>query len=211
MKGKKTPSVVKLDKMIDEILYELMGRKDALQMLNEAKVSKTKTPIKEEYGLLAYPPSYNPSLNQIRSVIREVLEDQEKHDKVGQSISQMIDTLHLRSDIGTEYKEKINELTRRLKINGFRDYSYWEIANDRQRHIFSLSLVPEGFEEGESPEILYHYRTLLYVSAAIVFRHKSNFDLQFAKKQSFLMLKENGKWCFDLMQMIRSPFYSPLK
>lgn len=148
MKGKKTPSVVKLDKMIDEILYELMGRKDALQTLNEAKVSKTKTPIKEEYGLLAYPPSYNPSLNQIRSVIREVLEDQEKHDKVGQSITQMIDTLHLRSDIGTEYKEKINELTRRLKINGFRDYSYWEIANDRQRHIFSLSLVPEGFEEG---------------------------------------------------------------
>ena len=82
---------------------------------------------------------------------------------------------------------------------------------DFATRMVELDWVPEGFEEGESPEILYHYRTLLYVSAAIVFRHKSNFDLQFAKKQSFLMLKENGKWCFDLMQMIRSPFYSPLK
>ena len=59
------------------------------------------------------------------------------------------------------------------------------------------------------PEISYRYRTLLYVNATIVFRHKSNFDLQFTKQQSFLLLKEGGKWRFDLLQMIRSPFYSP--
>jgi hypothetical protein len=47
------------------------------------------------------------------------------------------------------------------------------------------------------------------VNATIVFRHKSNFDLQFTKQQSFLLLKEGGKWRFDLLQMIRSPFYSP--
>ena len=80
---------------------------------------------------------------------------------------------------------------------------------DFATRMVELDWVPVGFVEGKNPEILYHYRTLLYVSAAIVFRHKSNLDLQFAKKQSFLMLKENGKWCFDLLQMIRSPFYSP--
>ena len=72
-----------------------------------------------------------------------------------------------------------------------------------------LDWVPVGLVPEKKPEILYRYRTLLYVNAAIVFRHKSNFDLQFTKHQSFLLLKESGKWRFDLLQMIRSPFYSP--
>jgi len=73
-----------------------------------------------------------------------------------------------------------------------------------------LDWVPVGLLTEKNPEISYRYRTLLYVNAAIVFRHKSNFDLQFTKQQSFL-LKESGKWRFDLLQMIRSPFYSPLQ
>ena len=72
-----------------------------------------------------------------------------------------------------------------------------------------LDWVPVGLHPRKNPKISYHYRTLLYVNAAIVFRHKSNFDLQFTKQQSFLLLKENRKWRFDLLQMIRSPFYSP--
>ena len=72
-----------------------------------------------------------------------------------------------------------------------------------------LDWVPLGLTTGREPEISYRYRTLLYVNAAIVFRHKSIFDLQFTKQQSFLLLKESGKWRFDLLQMIRSPFYTP--
>jgi hypothetical protein len=72
-----------------------------------------------------------------------------------------------------------------------------------------LNWVPVGLVVDKKPEISYRYRTLLYVNATIVFRHKSNFDLQFTKQQSFLLLKEGGKWRFDLLQMIRSPFYSP--
>jgi len=72
-----------------------------------------------------------------------------------------------------------------------------------------LDWVPMGLTTGKEPEISYRYRTLLYVNAAIVFRHKSIFDLQFTKQQSFLLLKESGKWRFDLLQMIRSPFYTP--
>ena len=72
-----------------------------------------------------------------------------------------------------------------------------------------LDWVPVGLKNGKEPEISYRYLTLLYVNAAIVFRHKSIFDLQFTKQQSFLLLKESGKWRFDLLQMIRSPFYIP--
>ena len=75
--------------------------------------------------------------------------------------------------------------------------------------MIELDWVPVGLVPEKNPKISYYYRTLLYVNAAIVFRHKSNFDLQFTKQQSFLLLKESGKWRFDLLQMIRSPFYSP--
>jgi len=75
--------------------------------------------------------------------------------------------------------------------------------------MIELDWVPVGLVPEKNPKISYYYRTLLYVNAAIVFRHKSDFDLQFTKQQSFLLIKESGKWRFDLLQMIRSPFYSP--
>ena len=74
-----------------------------------------------------------------------------------------------------------------------------------------LDWVPVGLLPDKNPKVNYRYRTLLYVDAAILFRHKSFIDLQFSKQQSFLLLKEEGKWRFDLLQMIRSPFYSPPK
>jgi len=72
-----------------------------------------------------------------------------------------------------------------------------------------LDWVPAGLLSENIPEVNYRYRTLLYVDAEILFRHKSFMDLQLSKQQSFLLLKEEGKWRFDLLQMIRSPFYSP--
>ena len=74
-----------------------------------------------------------------------------------------------------------------------------------------LDWVPVGLLPDKNPEVNYRYRTLLYVDVAILFRHKSFMDLQFSKQQSFLLLKEEGKWRFDLLQMIRSPFYSQQK
>ncbi len=72
-----------------------------------------------------------------------------------------------------------------------------------------LDWVPVGLHSEKIPEVNYRYRTLLYVDAAILFRHKSFMDLQLSKQQSFLLIKEEGKWRVDLLQMIRSPFYSP--
>ena len=74
-----------------------------------------------------------------------------------------------------------------------------------------LDWVQVGLLTDNNPEVNYRYRTLLYVDVAILFRHKSFMDLQFSKHQFFLLLKEEGKWRFDLLQMIRSPFYSPPK
>jgi len=74
-----------------------------------------------------------------------------------------------------------------------------------------LDWVPVGLLPDKNLEVNYRYRTLLYVDVAILFRHKSFMDLQFSKQQSFLLIKEEGKWRFDLLQMIRSPFYSPQK
>ena len=74
-----------------------------------------------------------------------------------------------------------------------------------------LDWVPVDLLPENNPEVNYRYRTLLYVDVAILFRHKSFIDLQFSKQQSFLLLKEEGKWRFDLLQMIRSPFYSSQK
>ena len=72
-----------------------------------------------------------------------------------------------------------------------------------------LDWVPVGLSPEEPSEISFRYRTLLYMNANIIFRHKSYYDLQFTKPQSFLLQKEEGSWRFDLIQMIRSPFYSP--
>ena len=72
-----------------------------------------------------------------------------------------------------------------------------------------LDWVPIGLSSDKATGISFRYRTLIYMNADIIFRHKSYFDLQFNKQKSFLLLKEEGLWRFDLIQMIRSPFYSP--
>ncbi len=56
-----------------------------------------------------------------------------------------------------------------------------------------LDWVPVGLKTGIEPEISYRYLTLLYVNAAIVFRHKSILALQFTKHQSSLLLMESGQ------------------
>ena len=72
-----------------------------------------------------------------------------------------------------------------------------------------LDWVPVGLSADKASGISFRYRTMIYMNADIIFRHKSYYDLQFNKQKSFLLLKEDGSWRFDLIQMIRSPFYSP--
>ena len=93
-----------------------------------------------------------------------------------------------------------------------KSYSRYQLTIEEfATRMVELDWVPVGLLPDKNPEVNYRYRTLLYVDVAILFRHKSFMDLQFSKQQSFLLINEEGKWRFDLLQMIRSPFYSPQK
>jgi len=86
-----------------------------------------------------------------------------------------------------------------------------QISNEEfATRMVELDWVPVGLKTLKEPIISFRYKTLVYVTAEIVFQHKNFFDLKFPKQQSFLLIKEKGKWSFDLIQMIRSPFYSPV-
>ena len=72
-----------------------------------------------------------------------------------------------------------------------------------------LNWVPKGVVEDEPMDIAFRFRTMIYVKATIAFQHKTKGNLKFKKRQTFLLLMEEKKWRFNLLQMIRSPFYSP--
>ncbi|MBF0289675.1 MAG: hypothetical protein HQM14_17825 [SAR324 cluster bacterium] len=74
-----------------------------------------------------------------------------------------------------------------------------------------LDWVPVGLIEEEPFQISFRFRTFIYVEASLKFRHKTKASLQFQKRQTFLLLWENGRWSFDLLQMLRSPFYTPFQ
>ena len=116
------------------------------------------------------------------------------------------ETMHVFEDfLQLWQEERYFELYKYGKLQSTKQITIEEFAT----RMVELDWVPVGLLTEKKIEISYRYRTLLYVNTAIVFRHKSNLDLQFTKQQSFLLLKESGKWRFDLLQMIRSPFYTP--
>ena len=116
------------------------------------------------------------------------------------------ETMHVFEDfLQLWQEERYFELYKYGKLQSTNQITIEEFAT----RMVELDWVPVGLLTEKKIEISYRYRTLLYVNTAIVFRHKSNLDLQFTKQQSFLLLKESGKWRFDLLQMIRSPFYTP--
>jgi len=103
-------------------------------------------------------------------------------------------------------EERYFELYKFGKKKSLEEISLEEFAT----RMVELDWVPIGLDPKTEPQISYRYKTLIYINAEIVFQHKNYTDLNFNKKQSFLLIKEKGKWCFDLIQMIRSPFYSPI-
>jgi len=47
---------------------------------------------------------------------------------------------------------------------------------------------------------------MVYVAARISYRDKFNPESEFFKEQTFLLLKERGKWRIDLIKLVRAPF-----
>lgn len=82
-------------------------------------------------------------------------------------------------------------------------------AEEFATRMVKLDWVPNGMVEDEPFQVSFRFRTFIYVDASINFRHKTNTALKFKKRQTFLLLWEKGRWRFDLLQMLRSPFYTP--
>lgn len=77
---------------------------------------------------------------------------------------------------------------------------------DFARRMVELEWVPL---EAPNPKFMsteFHFRTVVYVSARLKFRNKFNPDLIYEKLQRMLLLKEEGQWRVDLVQLVRAPF-----
>ena len=74
------------------------------------------------------------------------------------------------------------------------------------QRMVELSWVPEGELNPTYLKAQYRFRTVVYVSARIPYRHKFNPDNRFSKEQTLLMLQEDGQWKVDLIALIRAPY-----
>ena len=71
-----------------------------------------------------------------------------------------------------------------------------------------LDWVPVNVDQ-EPLQVDFRFRTMVYVTTVLEFRHKSFPELQYGKRQSFLLIQEEEGWHLDLLQMIRTPYYTP--
>jgi hypothetical protein len=74
------------------------------------------------------------------------------------------------------------------------------------QRMVELSWVPEGELSPRHLKAQYRFRTVVYVSARIPYRHKFNPDNRFSREQTLLLLQEDGQWKVDLIALVRAPF-----
>ena len=77
--------------------------------------------------------------------------------------------------------------------------------NFAQRMV-QLEWLPQGDPNPRYLTADYRFRTLTYVKVRVLYRNKFNPSQQFAKDQTFLLLKEGDGWKIDLVDLIRSPY-----
>lgn len=74
------------------------------------------------------------------------------------------------------------------------------------QRMVELAWVPEGELNPRFLKAEYRFRTVVYVTARVPYRHKFNPDNRFVKEQTLLLLREGGQWKVDLVSLIRAPF-----
>ena len=77
---------------------------------------------------------------------------------------------------------------------------------DFAQRMVELSWVPQGELNPKFLKSRFRFRTMVYVSARVQYRHKFNPDRTFFKDHTFLLLEEKGSWRVDLIQLVRAPF-----
>jgi hypothetical protein len=74
------------------------------------------------------------------------------------------------------------------------------------RRMVELAWVPEGDLDAKFLNTDFRHRTVVYINARFLFQNKFNPSQRFSKEESLLLLKEDGQWRVDLVQLIRSPY-----
>lgn len=77
---------------------------------------------------------------------------------------------------------------------------------DFAQRMVELAWVPQGELNTKFLKPKFRFRTMVYISARVQYRHKFNPDETFFKDHTFLLLEENGTWRIDLVQLVRAPF-----
>jgi hypothetical protein len=87
----------------------------------------------------------------------------------------------------------------------------WEASKERvpveefAQRMVELSWVPQGDPDPKFLKTDFRHRTMIYVYSRLLFQNKFIPEQRFSKDFSALMLKENGRWRVDLVQLVRSP------
>ena len=77
---------------------------------------------------------------------------------------------------------------------------------DFAQRMVELAWLPQGELNPKFLKSKFRFRTMIYVSARVKYRHKFNPDNTFFKDHTFLLLEEKGTWRIDLVQLVRAPY-----
>ena len=77
---------------------------------------------------------------------------------------------------------------------------------DFAQRMVELAWLPQGELNPKFLKSKFRFRTMIYVSARVKYRHKFNPDKTFFKDHTFLLLEEKGTWRIDLVQLVRAPY-----
>lgn len=74
------------------------------------------------------------------------------------------------------------------------------------QRMVELPWVPRGQLDTKFLRAELRHRTMVYIHARVRYQNRFNPEDSFEKDRSALMLKEDGRWRVDLVQLIRSPY-----
>jgi hypothetical protein len=77
---------------------------------------------------------------------------------------------------------------------------------DFAQRMVELSWVPRGELNPRYLKADYRFRTVVYITARVPYRHKFNVDNRFSKDQTLVLVQEGMQWRIDLIELIRAPF-----
>ncbi len=98
------------------------------------------------------------------------------------------------------------ELYFELYDEGWEDSRARITLEEFAQRMVELPWVPKGELDAKFLETDFRHRTMVYLKARMAFRHKFDPTKSYTKNYSTLLMKEDGRWRIDLIQIIRSPY-----